>query len=251
MFTLERLEDRMLLAAQVSQVGGTLTITGDNGDDALIVVGTGGPGQVEVLADTDGDGLADDSLGSFTGVKNLTINTKGGDDDVAVVNAGLSGNVSINTGAGNDTAMVLDSLIGGNATFNTGNGTDIASLGSLEFGTGVGGKVTINTGAGNDGVSLYNLTLYGPLSVNTGGGQDYVELHEASVSLSDPVTLNGGGGTDYLAGESIAALEQQLAQVGAKLNGFEFHQDRDNVPADVLNPLVLQVGEHMQKLGMI
>ena len=78
----ESLEERTLLAANVTAVlsNGTLTITGTSDADDIYVFGDGDAGYVEVTA----NGSADGAYGTFNGVKNIVVNTLGGDDDVNI-----------------------------------------------------------------------------------------------------------------------------------------------------------------------
>jgi hypothetical protein len=238
MYSLERLEPRLLLAAKVTQAGDSLNITGDGGDDHILIFGTGKAGEVAVMVDSDGDGMVDESLGVYTGVKNVNANLKGGDDVLGIVEAGLAGNVNVNAGGGRDSALIVDSLIGGDVTLNMGGGIDVVLIGGQNFESGIGGDVTINTGGESDLVMLREADLYGDLTVNTGGGLDVVAIYEGSADISGQVNVNGGGGQDYLTGESINDLKQELSQSNAAVSGFEKQVDLDDIPPSVVSIFV-------------
>jgi hypothetical protein len=249
MLTLERLESRRLLAASVKQSGNTLTITGDNADDVILVVG-GGAGEVEVFTDSDGNGLADDSLGVFSGVGNLKINSKGGDDDVGVFNVELQGNVDIKTGNGDDVAVLMNGAIQGNVTLNTGSGNDVAGTAGVFADITIGGNLKIRTGNGNDGVSLSFTQLAGDLDVNAGSGDDLVHIEEDDVALGGGIRLNGARGNDYLSGDNVTDLEQQLDQLEATLRGFEVESNFGNLPPSILDPLQARTEEALDHFGL-
>jgi hypothetical protein len=227
MFTVERLEERTLMAANVTQSGGTLTITGDNSDDAVLLVGNG-TGEVEVFVDTDGDGSIDSSLGTFTGVQNIKLNTKGGDDAIGLEAVEIAGSLDIKTGGGGDGVIMGDMVVGGATSLNTGAGSDLIFAGG-EF----AGAMNVKTGGGNDVFLLFESSVSGKLDVNMGGGDDLVAIDETSVTLGGAVSLNGAGGDDLLVGDAAADLEQQLDQLGASVKRFEESVNVDDLPPAV------------------
>jgi len=117
----ERLEDRDLLAGDVSVVksGTTLRITGTNAANDVVVVGDAVPGTYHVFgidADASGDDttingtLHDFTEGAadFSGIRNIVVNLRGGDDVFFLTNVPNSAdpsrlnNVTIDMGAGDD-----------------------------------------------------------------------------------------------------------------------------------------------------
>jgi hypothetical protein len=112
----ERLENRVLLAASISQKGATLAITSNNAGDAIAI-----------------DGVASNvvDVGGilYLGVENIVVKMNGGNDLLALNEVQVSGKVTIDMGAGLD-EVDID---------NTGNGVDLG-------GTFIGGDVSIKFG---------------------------------------------------------------------------------------------------------
>lgn len=247
MLTIERLEDRLLLAANVTQSGGTLKITGDVNADAVLLMG-GGQGNVEVFVDFDGDGMADDSLGAFTGVKNIKIDTQGGNDDVALHLVDVAGKVSVKTGDGSDMVILADCVIAKNVSIDTGAGNDIVVTDSVNDFNQVG-SLNIKTGDGNDAIRLEGLEVNKSLSVNTGHDNDIFAFGD-QMSAGSRTTFNGGSGNDFLVAVSANALEQQLAQLGARVRGFEMQTDFDGLDMNTVDAFNLRFATGLQKFNV-
>jgi hypothetical protein len=226
-FGVERLEDRLLLAVNVTQNGGNLVIEGDASDDTIAIVGLD-DGDVRVIADTDGDGGFE--YLDYSGVRNVHISGGDGDDAVVAFGADIEGDLTIDGGDGDDVLTLRAGFIdlhevGGNVLLEGGDGYDRVHVsgfdidGKLTIDTGdgsstvtlsnqlhVAGKTTINTGAGDDAdhVSIdayYGDVELGALVINTGGGDDLVEFDASGTSK---VTVHGrtdidmGGANDVL-----------------------------------------------------
>src|SRR5262245_48152552 len=148
-FGLERLEDRVLLAVNISQNGDTLTITG-NGNDENITLHDDNGG-VRVHVDEDGDG-AEDFAYTYYGVVNIKVDTKGGDDYVSATDLSISGTLEIKTGAGYDGVRVGsyadyfngysgDVSIGKDLKIDTGSHDDFVEVYAEDYETSIGGKL--------------------------------------------------------------------------------------------------------------
>jgi hypothetical protein len=247
----EKLESRLLLAASVKLApNGTLTVTGDNEDNDIVIGGEAGiPDTITVGVDNNDDGDYDDEgevLEEFDAadVTSIKINSKGGNDNVLVINLELSGNLSINTAAGDDTVGVVDVAVEGNASINTaaGNdtiiGEDVVVDGNTKINTAAGndvvtvvglsdfgGAFSLNTAAGDDAVQIVAPTFNGKISMNLGGGNDLLDLGDVDAigGESPSVKLNGGGGTDVivtLAGDFQETVEAEEDNT-TKVAGFE------------------------------
>lgn len=154
-YQFELLETRLLLAASlgVRQKGANLMITGSGQADSIEVLGTGA-GSVQVSIDLNGDGdFGDpDEVRTFTGVKNLKINTGAGGDRVLVDGLNIAGKFQLNTGAGND----------------------IVAIGSISPNQ-VGGKANLNLGGGDDSLYVEDTSVNGKVTINGGGGINTVD----------------------------------------------------------------------------
>ena len=191
-YGLEKLEDRVLLAVDINLNNGTLTITGDGEDQAVYITQDGD--DILIYA-VDADGYeyevydADD-------VKNIVINTNGGDDYVNIPELDISGNVTIDTGSGDDFVQIEADVdgyfgdygsnfqIGGSLSIKTGDGSDAVDVGDAE----IAKNVTVSTGDDNDYVSFfsdsYDLEIGGKTKINLGDG-DYDRLTVAAYNGYD------------------------------------------------------------------
>jgi uncharacterized protein YjbI with pentapeptide repeats len=100
---LETLEDRCLLAVSVSQVGGTLIVTGDGRANNVSITDRGTASAGNITVSIDGN-----TLTATSGVTDIQVNTKGGNDKVVynhvgILVGGAVRQVNVNLGAGNDT----------------------------------------------------------------------------------------------------------------------------------------------------
>lgn len=123
-FHFEQLESRLLLAASIKHKGKNLIINGSDDAETIRIVGTGTVGEVQVDLNGDGD-LADEGEATvYTGVKNIKVNGKGGNDSVTVENVNIEGNLSFKGGKGDDSGSIIGSTIGGKVTVNGQQGND-------------------------------------------------------------------------------------------------------------------------------
>ena len=198
--TVERLESRLMLAANVSVIGSNVVITGTAANDTLTVFKNSVTNTVQV-----NDGIVTQDTG-LSSIGNLTINSLGGDDtirltsDAALQPINITGSLVINTAAGNDVVSANNVNVNQNVTINTGTDTDTVS-----FGGQIAGNLTILTGPGNSLVDLtgqpdgtyndgFGLVVGGNVSV-TGGLDVDVVLGSRDANTADAVviqTLVGG-----------------------------------------------------------
>lgn len=233
-FTVERLESRLLLAASIK--GKNLIVDGTEEVDAIVIRGTGTPGEVEVSFD---NGV---TFGTpFSGFKNIKVNTFGGDDTVTINdNVAISGNLSVKMGDGND-SLDLSGSYGGNVKLDFGAGDDytqesngdlvVGKNFSLKLGAGndeihydqtitVAGNVKIDMGSGDDIVLIHggNYTFNGRnVSLKTGSGNDDVDLEDVTTSARTKVTLDGGSGD----ADDLAAVVNNTFGKTPKIKNFE------------------------------
>src|SRR5262245_3790968 len=214
---LEGLETRALLAGNVSAslIGGTLFIRGDNaGNGVHVIQVTDGLYAVTGL-DQGGDatrinGVENDTV-EFSGVLNINIDSRKGDDAVAVGAEGLAidalveecfeldlgldstegGSLEalslvINTGDGDDVVAVIGEFL--TAAIFTGNHDDSVAIGDSAF-----LSLVIDTGNGFDGVCIEDFDAR-VLSVSTGNHSDFVDISDADIGTLSIIT--GAAGDD-------------------------------------------------------
>ena len=181
-WSLERLEDRLLLAVSVTSTPqGLLKIVGNGAADVVDVDGTGVAGGVDVFV----NGAF---VQTFAGIEQISVAMKGGADVLNLSAIDISGHVSIDMGGGADRVDIDntttlgggpdgDVLIDGNLTVvlgnNAGDVLDWASTGG--FGTTVGGSAVL-AGAdsflldgegGDSGLQPSDLNVGGLLQVSS------------------------------------------------------------------------------------
>jgi hypothetical protein len=247
-FEFQRLEDRMLMAGNVVAAvnKGTLTLTGDNFDNGIVV--TSGPqiGQIYISpvagSNTTINGQTSPVL--LSGVsKDLVANMNGGNDVLEVLDTGgipisLPGKINVNMGAGNDYFYAYNARTTDSVSINAGTGSDAVILERVKIGnqnvnhnhndlsiTGQGGTDTFyidNTtvarnltiddhkATGDDTVALLNSSVGGNVSVQTGNADDFVSGDHLSVGGQMKVSTNSGDDHVYLYYSNIDKLMVQL-----------------------------------------
>ena len=221
-YGLERLEDRVLLAVDVTlSRNGTLSITSDGDDDTVFIYGYGG-GDIAVYVDEDADGVIDEYL-YYSGVKNIKVNMGDGDDTVVAYGIDISGNFDVRLGDGDDGFALTDAAgayyneIGGSVTVRGDDGDDVIAI----AGADIGKNLTVDAGDGDDYVGLGNesnyLSVYaygfgdyyatgdlnvdGNAKISLGEGDDglYIEPYGGyTVNFSKKLDIDAGGGDDYV-----------------------------------------------------
>lgn len=230
--SVETAEQRLLPAGNVLATlkGGSLKLTGDNDSNRVRISVTGEGIVVEGQTNTSGDrepttingepSVIFPDLDSITG--NLTVNMKGGDDEV-FVGTDVAGNVKANMGKGRDALSVSTPEIGGNVSVNLGAGADF-----LPFSTSVGGDVRIKTGAADtflDDVRIRNSMIEGNLNVKGGKNKQLVLLEDTTVEKKVSVSL--GSGDDSLAFRGLIDFGSFSANGGSGIDGFDEEPGHD------------------------
>jgi hypothetical protein len=227
----ESLEDRRVLAGMVtaSAFGGVLNITGDVAGNGVVVHNTSA-GVVQVLGiDHAGSatGVNEQTSASFTNIKSIVIDMKGGDNAVVVTHLTLTGAGSIlaTSGTGNDffglgqfdhdgaVDDAVDALVGalvvnGNITVGTGIGNNTVLGGDVttkvaNFTAGSGNDIFKLEGQGASGDPGYfpGFTATAGLILSTGDGINTVSLKRSNVqSLTIPL----GNGDDGVEVQDVA-----------------------------------------------
>lgn len=182
----ETLENRQLLSTTVAMVDGTLSITGDSGDNVIrIFINANNPDKLNVRAD------GTTTRWNLDEILRIKVNARGGHDHVYVdrVNGAVKERAIFKGGSGHDTLVGGsrdDKLLGGSGDdeidgssgdddLDGGRGDDeLVGRGGDDDCSGEAGHDTLKGGSGSD-------DLYG------GGDED---------------KLRGGGGEDFFRGKS-------------------------------------------------
>lgn len=215
----ERLEPRQLLAGDVSAsvVHGTLFITGDNADNFVEVFGSGTPGQFVVEGFTDNHGVNttinhSSNPQSFSGVTNISVSLKKGDDFFGFEQGTVAGNLSIDMGDGNDEVNVgipkLVTTVISTPTATPLLVTPLVPTISTSSAT-INGALCINLGSGNNWLIEGSTHVKGSETVNACDGDDRIEFIDTGglpglttigngVTVDHDLCVNLGGGSNYL-----------------------------------------------------
>jgi len=207
----EPLENRLLLSGDVTAVvadDGSLTLTGDSQDNAILIdmVGTGS-GEIRVSS---GDGSTTINgqtgpviLSGLTGVVDAKMGK--GADSVTVNSAVLPGSLLIDGGDGDTTVTLSKSQVAGDLFVSGRNGNGTVGLAL----SGVTGQVAVQHGNGNLSVAAAMSSIGGSLQVLGRKGYD-------QVFLTGYVTIGGDVDLDLRDGGSRLTLFQ--AFMGGQLN---------------------------------
>lgn len=195
----QALEERTLPAGNVlaSFKGGNLTIKGDNFDNNVEVIATGGGIRVAGIGNTTVNGAAfQDYSGSQFVPKNVKAIMKGGNDRVGVFTS-VNGNVTMTMGSGGDTAIVNGQgnalAVGGNLKMNMGAADNLIFDQVFIQDTVVAKKTNVKGGKGTQVVNITNTNFAGNgVAVNLGADNDL--LNVVSGTFNKP-KFNGGGGS--------------------------------------------------------
>jgi hypothetical protein len=213
----ERLDERIVPAGNVTAVfqNGQLILTGD-GEDNSIELRNGFDFRVAGLDGTTINGAA--GFDDFSGVKDVIINLKGGEDTVSLEGGGggtaavISRDLIFTGGGGADTlTSVAGAVIGRDLIFQGGGGTSSATLDDL-----IVGRQAVFTGNANVLVqSMNGTTVHGVLRVNSvatasvtldGGvlgrlnvvADGLADVDMTSVLVGGNARIRGGSGNDVI-----------------------------------------------------
>ncbi|HWE04741.1 MAG TPA: hypothetical protein VG326_20205 [Tepidisphaeraceae bacterium] len=219
----------------LTNINGTLVITGSGADTLTLDDGADAVGQTGSLSATSLVGIAPANI-SYTGIAKLALNLGAGNDNLTIFST-IAGTTTVNTGAGNDTVNLQATT--GPTTINTGVGADNILIGSVAPGIGgtldkirgpltiVGGSNTVltldDTGSAttrtvtisaNTIVGLAPVTItYGgvsTLNVNLGSGGDSVSVVSDSAALGTFITGGLGKETFSVKASATTGLAAQL-----------------------------------------
>jgi hypothetical protein len=171
--------------------GDKLTITGDDGPNGVQVSGVGPDTVVVVGLDAT---LVNGALSaSFSGVKALSIDAKGGADRVELVDVVLDKTLTVTLGAGSD-AFVMQ---GGRVTKKAdiaggGDGDDIRVRGGARF----GGQLLVTGGKKVDTVVVTDASIGGDSEIQGGAGNDDVTVQFTTLDGGANLIVGGGDGAD-------------------------------------------------------
>ena len=258
----EQLESRLMLAGTVRvrvTLGGELQIFGDAANNHFEMEKSSFGIRIETHFST--ALVANGFVNNGTKVdipvplvKRVRIVTRGGNDSVALHNAGMMlelPDTRVFLGGGNDVFDTQPVIFDGDLTVIGGGGSDVVELsnsdvhGNLRFvtedvhihGTGVTNaeaKVTIVTGVRDNVVNIKNSSINSKTSIWTGGGVDQITFENAffnsdlrvaagggddRVEFDDgvfftPVTAILGGGSDFVGYKNATGFSSQFTVYG-------------------------------------
>lgn len=198
--SIERLEDRMLLAGNVTVAingAGDLIVQGD-GDDNVVKIEIHSDGFVEATP-FDGTTVDDSGLAGSLVTGDVTANMRGGDDQLYIVGPELS------PGGGWTQIPVND------VNISSGSGNDLAFVGGIDAGVSITGDVKINSGSGNDYAAVNHSAIEGSVLISGSGGNDFAGLW---TSVANEFEFRGGAGDDTAMITESGTFEQMELILG-------------------------------------
>jgi hypothetical protein len=185
-FSFERLEDRQLMAGDVTAqiIKGDLVIRGDDFDNGITITAGSVAGTIVVTGVSAG-GAATRVNGTANG---------------AVTLAGFTDDFKIKMKGGNDTVAITSLTVRDSFKLKLGKGNDTATLTSVT----VADDAKITGKRGNDSVTITN-SVFEELGVKMGRDNDVLSI--AGTTVHDKTKLKGGRGANSLAtgaGNSLA-----------------------------------------------
>lgn len=206
----------------VSVSHGNLLITGDNVDNFVEVFGTGTANQFTVEGFIDNHGVNTTinhsaSPQTFSGVTNITVNLKRGDDFFGFEQGNLSGNLKVDMAEGNDEVNVgvpkTTTTAVSSATATPLAVRPLATTTSTSAAT-IGGSLYINLGSGNNWLIESSTHVKQSECISACDGNDRIQLTDngtepgdgtigSGVTIDRDLTLNLGGGTNYFEGYDL------------------------------------------------
>lgn len=174
----EQLELRILPTVKVNfnEKNGLLKITGDNEGNRVDVEGFGTPGNVEVFVDGN-------SVGQFTGLKNIKANLKGGNDLLVLEAFQFSGNVTAKFGSG------ADELDMDNAATAVNEVLDIGGFLKADLGNDPGDFVELD----DEIRILLDVTLLGVADVDFDGDGTTRNFEPGDITFFSDLTIKFSG----------------------------------------------------------
>ena len=204
------------LAVNFAAATGTLTVTGTPTANELVIAGDAAdPTRFVLSSTTDTIGGAAGAYTSPTGVKNLVLRMKAGDDTVTLAASPaitLVGSLTIDGGDGANWVSGTELTVDGNISIR--NGTNVVtdpenprSDSTRFYNVNVGGGLTVANGAGG---SLIQVRRNGPgvsyvggsVRVTNGAGDDSVILQDLNIGGDVIVRHGRGGDPESMAGET-------------------------------------------------
>lgn len=203
-YGLEKLEDRVLLAVDVSLNRGTLTIESDGADDSVHIFEF--YDYIIVAVDEDSDGVFDFyTYHESADVRRINVNMGGGDDTVLISNLQDDATLSVDLGTGSDTFFT--SYEGYFYDFDTLTALSNYYASEYVFGPGYGyfaygnvelRDVKVSGGDGDDVMAVLDAEIDRNVTIIGGGGDDvgYVASADADLVIGGNVKMDLGSGDD-------------------------------------------------------
>jgi len=227
----EQLEQRAMLSVSASVVtGDTLAVIGDSATNTIRVTQDTAAAAWTVVGDSV-------NLGSFSNIRNITINPKVGPDVVAVQGTQLPGSLTITGGLMQVTASVSGVLgtsqraatpltIGGTLMITGGAGPDVVQLRSVAaksvlVALGSSNDQLYVTSTGNDanGVQVPGLNAEA-VGFLMGGGDDVVSIG-AALNATARCRVDGGSNTSASPGATLNGSANIHGPAAENWTGFE------------------------------
>ena len=209
----EGLESRMMLAGHpvifggvtpssvtAKIVGSDVQITGDSLANTIVITPVGTSGTTIRIAGLSGTTINGHASATLNGVDDINIQMGDGNDNVAVTNLPISGNLVIWPGNGNDTTTLNGVAVGKKLTVRDHLGNDIVVL----LNVAVKDKTRLSTGGDADTINIDDSTFSGAVQIKGGAGNDNVQIERLgsatgkATTFQQDVSMGFADGNDLL-----------------------------------------------------
>lgn len=172
--------------------GDKLTITGDDAPNAVQVIPGVGP-DAFVVVGLEATLVNGALSATFSGVKKLAIEVKGGADRVELTDVVLDGTLLVNLGAGSDVFVMQGGRVSKKAEIIGGKDSDdIRVRGGARF----GGQLLVKGGKNVDTVVVTDASIAGDSEVKGGAGNDDVTVQFTTLEGGVNLIVGGSDGAD-------------------------------------------------------
>ena len=174
---------------------GTLQISGSGKNEWITIEGSG-----EGVLSVKTGKKANVVIGTFTDVVSLSVEAKGGRNQIRLMEVSMPGSIGVTAKGGNDVLTLTGQISAGgdfDIDLNGGNNTIDAKKASIS----VQGSAAFDGNGGKDKLTLPSIVTGRHLMIDTAGGVDKIVLGKKNdylVSVGQRLTLNGGRGSNTI-----------------------------------------------------
>jgi len=178
-----------------------ITISGNGGDDNVVVTGVILPGY-------------------------LTVKLGSGNDVASLANSRVGGRLTVNGDAGNDFANIFSTEVNGDTFVVDDLGDDEIRLSLVAH-----GKLNVLTGAGHDRLTTFGTSVDKAVVINTGSGADNVIM--TASNFAESLNLATAEGADHVSADSNTFNGSLKINAGSEVDNVGLFGNQFNAAASL------------------